>query len=93
MSRVYDGGPAFPCESTAGLDGGRVPQRYSGISLRAYLAAHAPAVPIDFLRKDVPHIIGHENGRKEVGSRSETTVELTVRWGLAYADAMIKELK
>lgn len=94
MSRAYDGGPAFPCEAAPGLDGGRVPQRYSGISLRTYLAANAPPVPGDFLRRtDIECVYERAGGRKEIGTRSETTLELTARWCLAYADAMIKELK
>lgn len=93
-SRPYDGGPAFPSPSVVTSDGGRMPSGYPGVSLRAYFAAHAPPVPGDFLRHmDIECFYGRADGRKEVGARPETTLELTARWCLAYADAMIKGLK
>jgi hypothetical protein len=67
--------------------------RREGMSLRAYFAAHAPEVPGDFVRMDVPCSRDMGGGRMASGTRFETHLEWIVRWRLAYADAMLKALK
>ena len=71
---IDNGGPAFPAPDLGEQDFG---QRgiYSGMTLRDYLAAHAPSPPADFMRLETEY---------------SDSLAYTVRWRWAYADAMLK---
>lgn len=79
-----DGGPAFPVEirnttdeAFIGCLGEEVKPKsfaiYTGVSVRDYFAAHAPAVPNDF---------GWADGETDL-------VQRMTRWRYAYADSML----
>ena len=62
-------------------------------SLRAYLAAHAPEVPNDFVRLSVNKVSVRIDGLKQIGPAIEPYANTLVRWRLHYADMMIEALK
>ena len=66
----------------------------TGMTLRAYFAAHAPEVPNGFMHRSVEAV--HTDvfsGFKSVRRETEPRIDTIVRWRLAYADAMLKALK
>ncbi len=68
-----DGGPAFPSE-TRHPDGTQV---FEGMSLRDYLAAHAPDMPPSWYVEGLEKI--------------PDPVRAVIAWRWYYADAMLKE--
>lgn len=72
MDRKEDGGPAFP-RTGATVDA----RPQIGMTLRDYLAAHAPAMTDQWF----------EDSRQE----GETWMQVESAWRYAYADAMIAE--
>ena len=72
-----DGGPAFPTPHQERDGDTYATIHESGMSLRDYFAAHAPAVPHDYETK---HLIC-----------GWTHSQIAAHWANEYADAMLKE--
>ena len=101
---IDSGGRAFPTSLRndgpgliVGFDGESIQPGhmtvYGGMTLRAYLAAHAPPAPGDFapLRKSM--VVTREDGLKEIVPGNEAQADTLVRWRIHYADMMIEALK
>lgn len=75
-----DGGPAFPCDAQweGAINPTCVQEQSAGMSLRDYLAAHAPDKPAWFMTYDTEEI-------------RVDAMENLIRWRWYYADAMLKE--
>lgn len=76
-AQIKDGGPAFPCEQHETQDGLWNQTFESGMTLRDYFAAHAPAPP-DWWIEGYPSSSLDEHGK------------LIAEWNWAYADAMLR---
>jgi len=70
-----------------------MPALPTGMTLRAYFAAHAPDVPGDFQQRRKTVVVDTGMGLKRIESGLESRLEWIVRWRLEYADAMIKAFK
>lgn len=73
MSNTNNGGPAFPTENARQT--GPSSWHEEGMTLRDYLAAHAPEPPGDFMRTDAEFY---------------DSLAWRVRWRWTYADAMLR---
>lgn len=94
MTKIDDGGAAFPVSETLRQDGERIIHAETGMSLRAYYAGQAlPAAVEDYDR--VTRCAGGFRepalpyATKAVGTREE----IIARQAVKYADALIAALK
>lgn len=92
MSAADNGGPAFPVPLNPGPPWQGMATR-DGMSLRAYLAAHAPPVPSDFAPLSKTRVVTTAYGMKQIVPDLESQADTLVRWRLHYADMMIEALK
>lgn len=79
-----DGGPAFPTAAEyKEMRGNTAHVQFQGMSLRAYIACHAPPAPEKWMESGITI---------EEGGTIHETAEMHARWNVAYADALIAEL-
>lgn len=83
---INDGGPAFPTDSEAQV--GTSTYHFTGMTLRDYFAAHAPALPHDLaeLAREEADV---DNPDKTHGEKSDVLLSIRAYWNYMYADAMI----
>jgi hypothetical protein len=77
MSIKNDGGPAFPMPEKNDQDGGISGTSHPGMSLRVWLAAHAPHMTDQWW----------DDSERD----NATWLQARVAWNYAYADAMLAE--
>lgn len=111
MDKRNDGGPAFPNDPDMWLRGNsatnnedreRLPlNEECGMSLRDYLAAHAPAEPQPWFKpvmntpRPQPHDFdrdGNAANSQEIHTWDRAAIDQTyIQWPYAWADAMLRE--
>ena len=83
------GGPAFPTENERQTGPGSF--YYAGMTLRDYLAAHAPEPSLDWLRLQMAHDKSMNPYNDSYKPPIRTEVELCAEYKYQYADAMLTE--
>lgn len=80
-----NGGQAFPDKRQVWRAGYATDEYVPvpGMSLRAYIACHAPPAPEKWMESGIT---------MEEGGTIHETAEMHARWNVAYADALIAEL-
>ena len=91
MTGCNDGGAAFP--ALARWSDAEVRYVATGMTLRAYFAAHAPEVPESYAFKRTQQVAFDGLGGKGLIQANEPAMARIIRWRLEYADAMLKALK
>jgi hypothetical protein len=80
QSKIEDGESAFP----------RPLSTYGGMSLRQYLAAHAPALPMEFEQAAVSVASEQACVDDDPDKWQGLYLHLVAKWNYRYADTMIK---
>jgi len=88
MSRINDGGLAFPCDNGSWEDGEYLPLPEPGMSLRQWYAGHSPI--LSAAGEDALWGLAmNQTGGEGVMTTCKTYMYLRAELDLAYADAMI----